>query len=313
MYTTRRAVSVAGVRVRYMTTNSELRKLKAEFRRKNMICENMPTEEYRAAEGQNVSQYKRWWEEDGEKLCHEMEKHVTVSEAMEFGTLTHRAVLEPENFDGSYALFSGKTKKGKAWNEFKEANAPLTITSADRLESLVIMGQKLKKDTDSMNLLSGCSSEVSLFWQDECGIKCKARLDIVKPQAHQIADIKTMADISARSFINMVDKQGGMIQAGHYVEGYRKCYGLDHNPSFSFICMETVAPYRVVCRHLTEDVIEYGRRKNKETLARIHIGRVSGAWDTLADREAMREFGLPSWRQAEEQDMSKGKLEASAL
>ncbi len=48
------------------------------------------------------------------------------------------------------------------------------------------------------------------------------------------------------------------------------------------------------------DIIEYGRQKNKETLARIQIGRVTGSWSTLADKEAMREFGLPSWRKDKE-------------
>lgn len=264
-----------------------------------MIVENMPSSEYREAEGINVSAYKRHWEEDGEKIAYELEREVKPNEAMEFGTLTHRAILEPDKFEGSYAIFTGKTKKGKAWDEFREANAPLTITSEDRLESLVEIGKKVKADNDSMFLLDGCHPEVSLFWDDECGIKCKARLDIVRPESHQLADIKTMADISIRSFNQMVDKYGGMIQVGHYVDGYRKCYGIDHNPAFTFICIETIPPYRVVCRQLSNDLVEYGRKKNKETLARIQIGKVTGSWDTLADREAMREFGLPKWRQTE--------------
>jgi len=262
-----------------------------------MICENMDEKEYRKADGLNVSKYRMFWEKSGEKICHEMNQEVTVTEPMEFGTLAHCAILEHEKLDSIYCVWEGnKVKERKRWAEFKEENADKIITTVDRLEALVSIGKRIKKNKEAMMLLNGCQTEVSMFFDMDNGAKCKARLDIVKPTQHIIADVKTTAKIDARDFARAADSTGLMIQAGHYAEAYRKCYGIDHNPEFWFICIENKPPYQIACRPMTDEYLEYGRQKNIETVSKIKIGEVTGAWSTLADEEGIQELGLPEWR-----------------
>ena len=42
------------------------------------------------------------------------------SSALNFGKAFHTIVLEPDKFNTDIAVFDGKTRRGKIWEEFKE-------------------------------------------------------------------------------------------------------------------------------------------------------------------------------------------------
>ena len=275
-----------------------------------MIVPNMLEKEYRLAEGLNVSKYRMYWEEDGEKISYEMAQEITPSEVMAFGTLAHCAILEPDKLDSLYVVWEGdKVKEKKRWAEYKEEHADKIITTQARLEALLSIGKRIKNNREAMTLLNGCETEVSMFFDMDNGAKCKARLDVVQSREHKIADIKTTGKIGKRAFWSAVERNGLFIQAGHYTEAYRKCYDLDFNPEFWFICIENVAPYRIVCRPMSEEYLEYGRQKNMEIVSKIKIGEVTGSWSTLADEEGIQEIRMPDYRKDKEIDASTGVAE----
>ncbi len=260
-----------------------------------MICENMPMKEYRAADGLNVSSYRYVWDQDGEKIKDNMETEVKVNEAMDFGTIIHTAILEPDKLAGSYAVFTGKTRRGKAWDAFKAENEGIPIVSQQTEDAIPIICDNVAKNHEAMGILNQSAKEVSMFWEESCGCQCKARLDVVDFDGRLIADVKTTSKIGFRQFSRQVFDTGLMIQVGHYAQAFRKCTGADHNPTFWFLCCESVAPYRVVCRPLSEEAVEYGRVNNLATIAKIFIGQTGNGWTKLADEEGVREIDLPEY------------------
>jgi len=281
-----------------------------------MIAPNMEQSEYRASEGINVSGYRYTWEQDGEAIKANIEADVDVTEVMDFGTLVHAAILEPDTLDDLYCVWEGgdKRKNAGAWKAFKRDNSDKIVTTPERLEGLALIGERTKRNSEAMMLLNGSDSEVSLFWDVDCGAKCKGRLDVVQPKSHIIADVKTTGKIAFRGFSRFAMDTGLHIQAGHYAEGYRRCYGIDHNPTFWFICIENKAPYRIACRPLSDELLEFGRQRNKELVSKIHIGNVTGAWSTLADEEGIQEMQLPEYyKDGNEKDISTGTMEVSEL
>lgn len=62
------------------------------------------------------------------------------TEAMRFGSLVHKLILEPEDFDREYAVspkFDGRTKKGQADKaQFKAENQAKSIITIDSTTSL---------------------------------------------------------------------------------------------------------------------------------------------------------------------------------
>jgi len=265
-----------------------------------MIAECMPQDEYRSADGINVSAYRYFWQEDGQKIKHEIDTPFKGNAATDYGTLVHTAILEPDLLEGTYAVWDASRRTNK-YKEFAAENSDKLIVTTEQLASLPIISQNLKDDAESMRLLRGCDSEVSMFWELDSGAKCKGRLDVAQKSSHIIADIKTMRVIRKGKFWRDAFDNGLHIQAGHYAEGYRRCFGIDHNPSWWFICIESVAPYRVVSRPISPEALEYGRIKNNEIVNKIHIGNVTGAWSTLAQEEGIQEGQLPEWYKQEEE------------
>ena len=45
-----------------------------------------------------------------------------VTDAIQFGSIIHKLLLEPDSFNDDYAVFEGKIRSGKKWQEFKATN-----------------------------------------------------------------------------------------------------------------------------------------------------------------------------------------------
>ena len=56
--------------------------------------------------------------------------------AMRMGRLIHAAVLEPDVFNQNAVVFEGKTRRGKAWDEFKAEHAEGWIVTYDERDQL---------------------------------------------------------------------------------------------------------------------------------------------------------------------------------
>lgn len=120
--------------------------------------------------------------------------------AFEFGTYVHTAILEPEKLAQSTAIYEGATRRGKAWEEFLEANEGKTILTRDKKketmggDSEYSQAQKcieaVGNSEIAMELLAQGQPEVSLFYEYE-GVKLKVRADWIDFKRMLIADLKT--------------------------------------------------------------------------------------------------------------------------
>ena len=52
------------------------------------------------------------------------------TDAMLFGSLIHKIILEPETFDFEYVVYQGKARRGKDWIEFSELNKNKTTSAS---------------------------------------------------------------------------------------------------------------------------------------------------------------------------------------
>ena len=57
-----------------------------------------------------------------------------VTDAMQFGSIIHKLLLEPESFNDDYAIFTGARRAGKDWQEFKAANEDKQIIKLSELD-----------------------------------------------------------------------------------------------------------------------------------------------------------------------------------
>jgi len=99
-----------------------------------------------------------------------------------------------------------------------------TMLHGDDWRIIMDAGRTITEHPDLRDVFDGGDHEVSVFWVNDAGIRCKARFDILKPGG--IGDLKSIAnqhsdrlEIAAKWAIKRYRYD---IQAEHYLEGRRQ-------------------------------------------------------------------------------------------
>ena len=188
-----------------------------------------------------------------EHLQHYLDGGVEESPALNFGKAFHLYILEKDKFDEEVAVFSGKTRRGKEWDAFNEANLGKTIISFKEALKIKEMGESLFSKKAIKELLTHkdniCESVAIGEIHD---IFCKGKADIVNKSKGIIVDLKTTQSVNPRDFRRSCYKYGYHRQAYFYKE-------LFNAKEFIFICVEKEAPYSVGLFYTSDEFIEQGQ------------------------------------------------------
>jgi hypothetical protein len=215
--------------------------------------------------------------------------------AMRMGTLTHRAILEPDripNYTVKPEGHDGRTKDGKAW---LTANVGREIISADEMGRAMAMRAAVLAVPELAHALESGGAEVSIFWRDErTGLPCKARVDWLRPLAdgRVIAlDLKTCPDSSPAEFGRSVWNYGYHRQAAHYSSGLQAC-GM--NPAaflFAAVCGDY--PHIAVPYLLDDEATRRGADEVRELLDLYAECSRTNVWPAYGD--GVQVLSLPAW------------------
>ena len=215
-----------------------------------------------------------------------MTNETEPSAAMRWGNICHAALLEPDRFEQDFPVFDGP-KRGKDWQDFRDANADKEIITAEECEQLLAMIEAVRSRKDAFDLLSDGDHEVSAFWQYEgCG-NCKGRMDVLNKNA--IVDLKTTSDIS--KFQNTAAQLLINVRVGWYQVGVREITGallpvyivsVEQKPPFDILVYE----YDAEALALGRDIAIKTARKYRE------CEKVSKFPGVCEDIQTLR---LPEW------------------
>lgn len=202
--------------------------------------------------------------------------------ALDFGTLVHSVVLEPETLDRYTVLDAAKIgvksdgtpaqnpTMTAAWKRAvaEAAEAGLTVVAQADWDKAHRMAEAVKAHPEASELLYGeGQSEVSAFATDENGVKVKARFDRLTPGA--IVDLKTTsARAGADSLRKVVVNYLYDLSAVHYLEVARLC-GLDAE-TFWFVFVSKGDEPLVTVANLSDAFLERGRDLRQLALERIN-------------------------------------------
>lgn len=180
------------------------------------------------------------------------------TQALNFGSAFHLAILEPEKAEEQIAVYPGKTRRGKEWDAFKEENHDKIVLSMSEYETLAGMRMSISSNEEVMEIIRQSDKEVVAKWVDEeTGISCKGRADMVGKNF--VADLKTTQNVELEAFRYSCLKYGYNRQAAFYLDGFGK-------EEFHFICVEKEAPYRIGLFSTSESFINSGRVEYKRLL-----------------------------------------------
>ena len=200
---------------------------------------------------------------------------ISPTPAMQIGTYTHCAWLEPEVWFSNYVPApecDRRTKAGKeAWAKFQDANKDKVVITQDQWDTANRLADILN-ETRAAELLEGRHEQV-LEWE-EAGLPMKAMLDIEGPR--RVVDLKTCADASPEAFSRQSWNLGYHLQAAHYERAYEMKH-FEH-AEFYFVCIETTPPHNVAIYRVSDDLLDRGREQRLALLDKLATAIETGDW-----------------------------------
>lgn len=213
------------------------------------------------------------------------------TDAMRFGTIVHRALLEPDTFKEGFHVKPEKmnfaTKAGQEW---RDAHADRPIISTESSVAIEKMVSAVHTHPFAKRLLAGAEREQSLFVEDGSGILRKSRLDVLT-KGNVIPDLKTVESANLEAFERSISRYRYHVQAAYYLDNCNLS-AIDKH-SFLFICVEKSPPFSVRCLQLMPQVIECGRRLYQRDLQIYRNCLETGLWPAWG--EGYEDCGLNAW------------------
>ena len=187
-------------------------------------------------------------------VYHHLNSMFKMTDAMNFGSAVHSALLEDSNDIAVLPEFNARTKEGKKIKQdFFDNNKGKIIIKQEEQEAI----EKIKKNFNShslaKNLVQRLSEKEVSYYGTIDKVPVRVRPDGIKDNDY-IIDIKTTSDASPRFFKSQIYNFAYHLQACFYSEA------LGYDPAkFRFIAIENKYPYTVEVFAMSEDMIEYGR------------------------------------------------------
>lgn len=204
------------------------------------------------------------------------------TDAQDFGTMVHSAILEPDLFRETHVVapkVDRRTREGKAtWAAFEAENKGCTIVKAEDYEKITGILESVWQHPLALRLLTPKGlSEVVVVWKDNAGL-CKARIDKLTTYDGYtvILDIKTTVDASQWAFSRAVAKYGYHGQAAFYLDG---CNAVAHaTRRFITLAIEKEPPFACALYEYGATTIEQGRHNYQKYMRELNEALTTGVW-----------------------------------
>lgn len=220
--------------------------------------------------------------------------------AMRLGTLTHTAILEPDEFRKRYVVkpddISLATKEGKAW---KSAMVGVEIIDSAEAEMVKHQRAALLANDELARLFSEGRPEMSAFWNDSAtGLRCKCRPDwlhFTGPNRVRVVDLKTTNDITLEAVSKSVTNFGYHRQQAHYTRGLEACGLVVEDFVFAFVTK--AYPFFALPYSIEDESLAQGYEEVDELLALFSNCKRTNTWPLSG--AGVQTVGLSRWAKRE--------------
>ncbi len=254
---------------------------------KNILLPGMLYAEYAKVDALNASLLKQMHRSPAHAKAwldnRELDEETT--EALEFGSAFHAALLEPQRFREFMVVrpkFDRRTKLGKQLDIEFEYSLPINaiVVKEKWLEQITGMLNSLLFHPLASQLLTEGVRETCLFWNDEkTQVPCKARFDFVSSGGIPI-DIKTTIDAQHETASRHIFSEDRLywLQAGHYAAG-AKATKVCMSDSFIFIFIEKKPPYALSIKSFEGPDLEVAMIHRDRLVKKYKQAVETGIWD----------------------------------
>ena len=230
--------------------------------------------------------------------------------AMELGTASHIAVLEPERFSQRYVrgAAGNLNRKGpRDENDQIKADNPdkQLVRDAD-WPKIIAMRDAVWRHPRAAELLEGEGyNEAAYCWKDlATDLACKAKVDRISMTRDGwpiVLDYKTFGEyggyLTDRAIERVIGERQYHIQAAHYLNGLYEIAPTQRR--YVLLMQEKAAPFAVRLVEIDFAAMELGRRQVARWLVLLKRCQDAGVWPGWS--EDFDQLGVPPWEYSQEE------------
>lgn len=217
------------------------------------------------------------------------------SRAFDFGTATHLAILQPDEFE-ERVVRGPEDRRGNKWKDLAEVCAidkKFLLTAGD-YDAVMTIRDSVHSDAWVRSIITGGKGvvEASGYWIDEqTGELCRVRPDLYRQDLKGILDLKTTTSAHPDDFARSVIKYGYHAQEAFYSDGWR---ALGQEVEwFAFLIVEKKPPYAHAVYELPPAIVEEGRAIMRKALDTFAHCRKADEWPAYGT--GVRELSFARW------------------
>lgn len=205
--------------------------------------------------------------------------------ALALGRAIHCALLEPHDFESRYAVaptFEGKGSRAMKATWLAERAPEVTWLDQDDYDLAQRCAGSIAEHPAAMSLIVGGRREETVQWTDATtGIKCKARLDNIRPS--DLSDIKSTRHGTPRKFLSDASSLLYHGQLAWYHDGAIAAGVLPADAERpSVVAVQTTEPYDVMPFRMTEAALWAGRSLWQSLIRRFAECKAADFWPGVA-------------------------------
>lgn len=254
---------------------------------------DLPETVYRAAPGISYSELKQFDEEaTPAHFVDARKKKRTVTPDMEFGTILHTAVLQPELLSEAYviepATYPAKGKgdavETKPWTyqanyckEWRDKQNGKPILDEEKAATIAPIVAAVMNQPQFRDILINGKKEVSFFKRDfESGLMLKCRVDVIAVDGNNftwLGDLKKVQRGEARQdrfAVTMIDRYYD-VQAASYMD-------IAGASNFVFCAIEDSSPYECQTHLVTNEMRGVGYKRWRDILSKYAACVTQAQW-----------------------------------
>jgi hypothetical protein len=196
--------------------------------------------------------------------------------ARRIGSGTH-ALL----FGQPVAVWRGKVRRGKEWDEWREANEAATIVNAKEYEQAMAITTAVRSSELARSILfaPGTILERRHEWRVN-GRLCAGTPDAYNRRA--VIDLKTHRRMPPAKFINAARWMAYHSQVSWYADGLASIGLVDEDAAQFIVAVESSAPFAVTVYQLTTEAIDLGKRLWRGWMEQLATCEQSDQWPAYA-------------------------------
>lgn len=249
-----------------------------------------PFDQYQAHDGVNYSTLKHI-RVSPLKYKHVLDNGIDDTAIFGIGRAIHAGILQPERLSLDFAVFDGKTRKGKAWDAFEAEHCDKTILKRSEWDDAMRAADKVNQDPVAVEWLNLRKAliERPIMWTDHVtGLVCKGRPDAVHSA---IIDVKSTSTIDERTFRALASRMGYFGQLSFYRRGYSTLTKL-WLPC-AIVAVEQDPPHDVGVFVVDEESLRVADDQISRLLAKVAECRKTNAWPGRYQRA--QPLTMPEW------------------